>query len=68
MIFIGFGFLMTFLKRYGFSSIGLNMLVAALVLQWGTLTAGWILHLEGRFIHVEITEYVCHFPCSSRRI
>ena len=56
MIFVGFGFLMTFLKRYGFSSVGLNMLVAALVLQWGTLTAGWILHLKGRFIHVGITE------------
>ena len=56
MIFVGFGFLMTFLKRYGFGSVGLNMLVAALVLQWGTLTAGWIMHLEGRFIHVGITK------------
>jgi len=58
MMFIGFGFLMTFLKRYGFGSVGLNMLVAALVLQWGTLTAGWILHLKDGIIHVSIVEYV----------
>ena len=29
---------MTFLRRYGYSSIGFNLLLAALVLQWGTLT------------------------------
>ncbi|XP_064412397.1 ammonium transporter Rh type A [Latimeria chalumnae] len=45
MIFVGFGFLMTFLKRYGFSSVGINMLIAALGLQWGTLMQGfWHLH------------------------
>jgi len=56
MMFIGFGFLMTFLKRYGFGSVGLNMLVAALVLQWGTLTAGWIMKLENGVIRVGISE------------
>ena len=40
MIFVGFGFLMTFLRRYGYGSIGFNLLLAALVLQWGTLTNG----------------------------
>ncbi|XP_063296917.1 ammonium transporter Rh type A [Pelobates fuscus] len=45
MIFVGFGFLMTFLKRYGFSSVGINLLIAALGLQWGTLMQGlWHLH------------------------
>ncbi|XP_041109343.1 ammonium transporter Rh type A [Polyodon spathula] len=45
MIFIGFGFLMTFLKRYGFSSVGINMLLAAMGLQWGILVQGfWHLH------------------------
>ena len=34
MIFIGFGFLMTFLRKYGHSSVGLNFLVAAFVIQW----------------------------------
>jgi ammonium transporter Rh len=38
MIFIGFGFLMTYLKKYGYSSVGLNFLVAALVIQWSILS------------------------------
>ncbi|XP_065076665.1 ammonium transporter Rh type A [Ochlerotatus camptorhynchus] len=40
MIFIGFGFLMTFLKRYGFSASGLNLLVAALAIQWAIIMRG----------------------------
>ncbi|XP_020849553.1 ammonium transporter Rh type A [Phascolarctos cinereus] len=48
MIFTGFGFLMTFLKKYGFSSVGINMLIAALGLQWGTLMQG-ILHHHKKF-------------------
>jgi len=41
MIFIGFGFLMTFLKRYGYGAVGFNFLVAAFVLQWATLMLGF---------------------------
>ncbi|XP_063173378.1 ammonium transporter Rh type A isoform X2 [Candoia aspera] len=41
MIFIGFGFLMTFLKKYGFSSVGINLLIAALGIQWGILLQGF---------------------------
>lgn len=54
MMFIGFGFLMVFLKKYSFSSVGLNMLVAALVLQWATLTGGWILHFDDGRIHIDM--------------
>ena len=32
MIFIGFGFLMTFLKKYGLSAMSLNMLIAVICL------------------------------------
>ncbi|XP_007665159.1 ammonium transporter Rh type A [Ornithorhynchus anatinus] len=53
MIFIGFGFLMTFLKKYGFSSVGFNLLIAALGLQWGTLMQG-LWHNEGKKFHVDI--------------
>nr|DBA25673.1 TPA: hypothetical protein GDO54_010037 [Pyxicephalus adspersus] len=57
MIFVGFGFLMTFLKRYGFSSVGINLLIAAFGLQWGTLMQGlWHLH-DGK-IEIGITSMI----------
>lgn len=40
MVFIGFGFLMTFLRRYAFSSVGFNMMIAAFAIQWSTITLG----------------------------
>ena len=52
MMFVGFGFLMTFLKRYGFGSVGFNFLVAAYVLEWSILVRGW-LH-SGRLIFTSI--------------
>uniref|UniRef100_A0A669B1A7 Ammonium transporter Rh type A n=1 Tax=Oreochromis niloticus TaxID=8128 RepID=A0A669B1A7_ORENI len=57
MIFIGFGFLMTFLKRYGFSSVGINLLLAAFGLQWGLLMQG-IWHLDGGKIKVSILKII----------
>jgi len=44
MIFVGFGFLMTFLKKYGFSSIGINFVLAAFVLQWALVVRGFLEH------------------------
>ncbi|XP_046907432.1 ammonium transporter Rh type C-like 2 [Hypomesus transpacificus] len=41
MIFVGFGFLMTFLKRYSFGAVGFNFLVAAFGIQWALLMQGW---------------------------
>jgi len=40
MIFIGFGFLMTFLRKYGYSAVGYNMLIAAIAIQWSILCRG----------------------------
>lgn len=57
MMFIGFGFLMTFLKRYGFGSVALNMLVAAFVLEWATLVHGF-LHLEKGKIVIDIQKII----------
>ncbi len=51
MIFIGFGFLMTFLKKYGLSAVSLNMLCAVLSLQWATLVIGFF-HLHYDFKEV----------------
>lgn len=42
MVFVGFGFLMVFLQRYGFSSVGFTFLVASLTLQWATLLQGFL--------------------------
>ena len=44
MIFLGFGFLMTFLKKYGYSAVSVNFLLAALVIQWYLIFQG-LLHL-----------------------
>ena len=46
MIFVGFGFLMTFMRRYGYGSIGFNLLLAAFAIQWSTLVEGFL-----SFIH-----------------
>ncbi|KUF92585.1 hypothetical protein AM588_10007821 [Phytophthora nicotianae] len=37
MIYIGFGFLMTFLRKYSMSAVSLNFVVAVLSLQWGII-------------------------------
>ncbi|XP_002915481.1 ammonium transporter Rh type A [Ailuropoda melanoleuca] len=57
MIFAGFGFLMTFLRKYGFSSVGINLLIAALGLQWGTFIQG-ILHHHGQTIYIGIKNMI----------
>ncbi|KFW95563.1 Ammonium transporter Rh type A, partial [Phalacrocorax carbo] len=57
MIFVGFGFLMTFLKKYGFSSVGINMLIAAFGLQWGTLMQGFW-HMTEQKIQVDIKSMI----------
>merc|ERR1712096_60885 len=41
MMLIGFGFLMTFLKRHGFGSVGFNFLLTAYVIQWSLLLNGF---------------------------
>ncbi|XP_046657634.1 ammonium transporter Rh type A-like [Daphnia pulicaria] len=55
MMFIGFGFLMTFLKKYGYSAVALNFLIAAIVLQWATLCQGFYHTFDGQKIYVSIT-------------
>jgi ammonium transporter Rh len=55
MVFVGFGFLMTFLSKYGFSAVGLNFFLSALTIQWSVLTrAFWdnIYHNEWKIIEV----------------
>ncbi|CAD6196425.1 unnamed protein product [Caenorhabditis auriculariae] len=49
MIFIGFGFLMTFLKRYGFSAVSINLLLASFTIQWAMLIRGFLSLEDGHF-------------------
>uniref|UniRef100_A0A8C2P7K7 Ammonium transporter Rh type C n=1 Tax=Capra hircus TaxID=9925 RepID=A0A8C2P7K7_CAPHI len=46
MIFVGFGFLMTFLQRYGYSSVGFNFLLAAFGIQWALLMQGCLINAD----------------------
>lgn len=56
MIFVGFGFLMTFLKKYGYSSVGINFLLGALVIQWYTLNQTfWHNLFTGQWQQVELS-------------
>lgn len=47
MIFVGFAFLMTFLKKYGYSASGFNLFLGALVIQWAFLARGCFNLQEG---------------------
>ena len=42
MIFIGFGYLMTFLKKYSFTSVGYTFLIGAFIIQYSILMNGLI--------------------------
>lgn len=48
MIFIGFGFLMTFLRRYGASAVGFNFFCSCLVILEGVLIIGAVQQVMGR--------------------
>lgn len=41
MIYIGFGFLMVFLKTSSWTAVGFNYLLAAFAFQWGILVVGF---------------------------
>ncbi|XP_048968504.1 ammonium transporter Rh type B isoform X2 [Canis lupus dingo] len=58
MVFVGFGFLMAFLQRYGFSSVGFTFLLAAFALQWSTLIQGFFHSLHGGYIHVSVNSMI----------
>ncbi|KAL9951041.1 hypothetical protein ACROYT_G043633 [Oculina patagonica] len=56
MVYVGFGFLMTFLKKYGFGAVGYNFFIAALMTQWGTIVTGCFkkIYAEGHE-HIELS-------------
>jgi ammonium transporter Rh len=63
MIFVGFGFLMTFLAKYGFSSVGMNFLIAALTIQWALLAVNYMHNVyddyeHGGVVKLDITKLI----------
>lgn len=53
MVFVGFGFLMTFMQRYGYGAVGLTMVISVLCMQWGTIVQGFF-HYEFKDIPVTL--------------
>ena len=41
MLFAGFGFLMTFLKNYGYSALGFTIIITASITEFAILCFGW---------------------------
>ncbi|XP_042891177.1 ammonium transporter Rh type B-like [Penaeus japonicus] len=65
MIIIGFGFLMTFLKRYGFSAVSLNLLLSSVTLQVAILVDG-IARSRGDYIKLNILTLMdAEFACAT---
>lgn len=58
MLFGGFGFLMTFLKRHGFTSLALTMLLTVVVTEWTILCAGFSRMDESFQIEIKFEEWV----------
>ena len=58
MIFIGFGYLMTFLKKYSFTSLGYTFFIGAFIIQYSILMNGLIHnimnnHYEKIYLNIE---------------
>ncbi|XP_078094062.1 rh blood group, D antigen [Mustelus asterias] len=58
MVFIGFGFLTTFLKRYGHSGIAFTLLIAAFGLQWATILEGVNFDLKKLKIQISMVSLI----------
>ncbi|XP_063217712.1 ammonium transporter Rh type A isoform X2 [Bacillus rossius redtenbacheri] len=57
MIYIGFGFLMTFLKKYCYSATGFTLLLGAMLVQWAVLCKG--------FFHLDPVDHKIHIGIES---
>ncbi len=62
MIFIGFGFLMTLLRKYQWSALGFTMLVSAMTIQWSILVVAFFHNAYhesfNHKIHLDITSLI----------
>ncbi|OWF53820.1 Ammonium transporter Rh type B-B [Mizuhopecten yessoensis] len=60
MIFVGFGFLYTFLQRYGYSGAGYNILLGAVAVQWTLIIRALFFHelASGGRVQMSLTELI----------
>ena len=61
MVFIGFGFLMTFVHTFSWSAVGMNFLLSALCVQWSMLTIGFFNKANSgdwSFIHIDVVSLI----------
>jgi ammonium transporter Rh len=68
MIFIGFGFLMTFLRKYGLSAVSLNMLVSVFAIQWHILAGSFIHMLFAGDVHtimIDLNKFITGDFCAA---
>ncbi|MBN3306381.1 RHBGB protein, partial [Amia calva] len=65
MVFLGFGFLATFLVRYGFSSSGFNLLIAVMAVQWATLLNGFFFSVKNEKIHINLKSLITANLCAA---
>ncbi|XP_077193765.1 RH-like protein isoform X2 [Paroedura picta] len=54
MVFFGFGFFLSFLRRYGFSSTGFGLLLAALGVQWAVIMDGFLFHFSDGKVRISL--------------
>ncbi|KAJ1176525.1 hypothetical protein NDU88_001803 [Pleurodeles waltl] len=58
MIFLGFGFLFAFMRRYGFSGIAFNLLIAAVGVQWAVIMDGFLFRFQNWMMLINLMSIV----------
>ncbi|GMF17364.1 unnamed protein product [Phytophthora fragariaefolia] len=56
MIFVGFGFLMTFLRKYSMSAVSLNFIIAVMSIQWGIIVTTLVHQVGDRVLSTKIMD------------
>uniref|UniRef100_A0A8D0GKY9 Ammonium transporter AmtB-like domain-containing protein n=1 Tax=Sphenodon punctatus TaxID=8508 RepID=A0A8D0GKY9_SPHPU len=54
MVVFGFGFFLTFLKRYRLSSVGFTLLITALGVQWALIVEGFLFYFSSGKVNINL--------------
>lgn len=66
MIFIGFGCLLAFFRRYGFGGMAFNFLTATFSIQWAILVQGFFHYYHNGKIHLGVINLInAEFACAA---